>query len=112
MTNPTPSLLSIFLYHHITGTIPAPSDWTTIGRWLELPYLFRPDRESIPLTETLIREIFCHSKITDKTDVCMFYLLINNLGNYLSKEQQDELLDYLNAVSITKLKEELKGELK
>ena len=103
----SPTLLSVFLYHHITGTVSAPSDWTTIGRWLELPYFFHPAEEQVPLTEELIREVFEHHKATNHTDVCMFYLLINNLGFYLNKKQQEELLDYLKDRSITKLKGEL-----
>ena len=107
--NNKPSLLSVLLYHYITGTISAPSDWTSVGTWLELPYYYKPDRESSPLTEPLIREIFYHSKITNHTDVCMFYLLVGNLGHCLNTQQQNELFIYLQEVSIKQLEGELES---
>lgn len=103
-----PTILNIMLYHHITGTISAPSDWTSVANWLDLPNHFCNHSDSHRVNEELIREMIEHTKLTNSTDICMFWQLVDSFNVILTKQQQQELLIYLQAKSIDKLKGELK----
>lgn len=102
-----PSILNIMLYHHITGIISAPSDWTSIANWLDLPTRFCNHSDSSKVGEELIREMIEHAKLTSSTDICMFWQLVDSFNAILTKQQQEELLAYLKDRSIDKLKGEL-----
>jgi len=101
------------LYHYITGTIHAPSDWTTVATWLGLPHHFCNHADSHKVSEELIREIVEHIPLTNSTDICMFWQMVDSFNAILTKQQQQELLIYLQNKSITNLIKQLRlqGEL-
>lgn len=102
-----PTILNIMLYHYITGTISAPSVWTSVAKWLDLPNHFCNHSDSHRVNEELIREMIEHTKLTSSTDLCIFWQLVDSFNAILTKQQQEELLIYLKNKTLEKLTEEL-----
>ena len=105
--NPSNSVLNIMLYHHITGTIKSPSDWTSVADWLNLPNHFCNHSDSSRVNEELIREMVEQTKLTSSTDLFIFWQLVDSFNAILTKQQQQEFLIYLKNKTLEKLTEEL-----